>query len=73
MNNYVRKEFNKEDLVALVERDYDKNTFELISNDLVDSDRWSLHYEMVFKYQGNYYLTMYSTGATEMQYMEPFE
>ena len=35
--------------------------------------RWSIYYKMVFSYDGKYFMTKYSRGATEMQDEEPFE
>ena len=31
------------------------------------------YYKMVFSYDGKYFMTKYSRGATESQYEEPFE
>lgn len=35
--------------------------------------RWSVRHRRVFKYQGNFYLTHFSRGATEMQDEQPYE
>ena len=34
---------------------------------------WSVHHEMVFKYEGMFYRTHYSVGATETQDESPYE
>lgn len=47
----------------------------VISNDLTDTSRWSLHYDLVFKEEdtGKFYSVSYSRGATESQDEQPFE
>lgn len=54
--------------------DFDLN-FELVQEKLVDTSRWSHIYERVYKdlSSGRYYLTSYSTGATECQDESPYE
>lgn len=47
--------------------------FEKVEETLVDTTRWSLLYELVFKFSGKYYKTSYSVGATECQDESPFE
>lgn len=37
------------------------------------SSRWEKHYILVFEYDGHFYQTYYSRGATEMQETYPFE
>ena len=46
---------------------------EVVSNELYDSSRWSLHYNLIFSHEGKFYQTQYSRGATECQYERPFE
>lgn len=50
-------------------------SFELVQEELVDTSRWSHIYERVYKdlSSGKYYLTSYSTGATERQDESPYE
>ena len=60
--------FKKEFLLDIL--DSDKG---LIYTNLVDTSRWSLYYEMVFEFEGKFYKTAYSVGATECQDESPFE
>ena len=47
---------------------------DLVESKLVDHTRWSVHYEIIFKWtDGKYYKTEYSEGATEMQDEGPWE
>ena len=38
-----------------------------IEDRIVNHSRWSVHHEIIFEYQGKYYKTYYSVGATEYQ------
>lgn len=40
---------------------------------IVDHSRWSVIHEQVFEFEGHYYLTSYSVGATESQDESPYE
>lgn len=40
---------------------------------IIDSDRWSIHYQGVFEYQGRFFKVTWSTGATELQDEGPWE
>jgi hypothetical protein len=40
---------------------------------IVGHGRWSVHHERVFKHDGRFYLTTYSTGATENQDESPYK
>lgn len=51
----------------------DLEDFEVISDEVYDTTRWSILYEKVFKYQGKFYVTCYSVGATESQDERPYE
>lgn len=64
--------FNKEDLVELLDGG-SHGDFEEIENNLYDASRWSLIYNLVFKFKDKYYQTEYSVGATESQDESPFE
>lgn len=46
---------------------------EVIENRMVDTSRWSVHYDLVFKFGDKFYRTHYSRGATENQDESPFE
>ena len=65
--------FLKEDLQALVWEDYDDTIWGVTEVNLVESSRWSLIYEMIFQYDGKFYKTSYSRGATECQDERPYE
>lgn len=47
--------------------------FEVISDEITDTGRWSVYHEMIFSHEGHFYRTSYSVGATEYQCEEPFE
>lgn len=47
--------------------------FEVVENEQVDTSRWSIIYNLVFKFDDKYYRTSYSVGATECQDESPFE
>jgi len=40
---------------------------------IIEVTRWSIQYEIVFEYEGKFYMTYYSEGATEMQDESPWE
>ena len=67
--------FSKETLVDLVYDEYDETRFEILENEIQDSSRWSIHYNLIFKVleTGKIYETYYSVGATECQEESPFE
>lgn len=44
-----------------------------IENTVVDNSRWSIQHEIIFEYQGKFYCTYYSVGATEQQDESPWE
>ena len=46
---------------------------EAVSDKITDTSRWSENHDIVFEYEGKFYTTGYSCGATEMQYEEPWE
>lgn len=58
-------------------KDYLKNKLELpinaIVDKIIDTTRWSIVHEIVFKDNGKFYQTTYSEGATEMQLESPWE
>lgn len=64
--------FPKEDLQDLLDtKKFDG--YERISDEIVDTSRWSIHHYMIFKYEGNFYGVGYTRGATESQDEYPFE
>lgn len=44
-----------------------------IESDIVDHSRWSVGHRRVFEFEGKFYLTFYSRGATESQDESPYE
>jgi hypothetical protein len=44
-----------------------------ILDEIEDTSRWSVHHRIIFAYQGRFYETYYSVGATEMQDERPWE
>ena len=69
----MTKLFSRESLLELI--CHDSETLELIYDKLIDSSRWSLYQEIVFKdtTDNKFYKTTYSTGATEMQNESPWQ
>ncbi len=61
--------FQKDFLMNELGLSYD-NTIE---EHIVDLDRWSAIYEIIFEYNGNFYRTRYAKGATELQDEQPWE
>ena len=53
----------------------DSFDFELIESEIVDTSRWSVHKEGIFKHikTGKFYRFEWSEGATEMQEEMPYE
>ena len=64
--------FKKHDLIEL-SHDDEPDGFTLIENDIVDSSRWSIMYELIFGYGDKFYRSIYSVGATEQQDESPYE
>lgn len=58
-------------------KDYLLNELQLpykaILDEIEDTSRWSVHHRIVFEYDGKFYETYYSEGATEMQDERPWE
>ena len=44
-----------------------------IVDNIYGSSRWTEEREIVFKHEDKYYRTYYSVGATESQYVDPWE
>lgn len=42
-------------------------------NEIIDTTRWSVVYDIVFEHDGKFYRTSYSVGATESQDESPWE
>jgi len=63
--------FKKEFLQRVVSDDAEG--VEVIKDEIIDTSRWSIHYNMVFKFEDKLYEVQYSCGATEQQDEQPFE
>jgi len=46
---------------------------EIVAEEITDISRWSIYYSLVFKYEGKFYETDYSVGATEIQDESPWQ
>lgn len=47
--------------------------FEVISEDIVETDRWSILYLMIFKTDNRYFSSYFRRGATEYQDESPYD
>lgn len=68
MKRKFAKEFLQEDVLWEGNKDV-----KIIKNEIYDTRRWSQDYELIFQYEGSFYQTCYSRGATEQQDEQPFE
>lgn len=60
----------KFDTEFLAEGLYGKDT---IVNEIIGRNRWSIQHRRVFKFDGKFYETFYSVGATECQEEHPYQ
>jgi hypothetical protein len=44
-----------------------------ILDELTDNSRWSISHRRIFEFEGKFYETYYSVGATEQQDESPYE
>lgn len=53
----------------------DNENFDIVYKKIIDTSRWSHHYECVVQHNndGSFWMTYYSVGATEQQDEAPFE
>lgn len=53
----------------------DTNEYDVISDDIVSTSRWSEHHDIIVKRvsDGKFFESNYSTGKTEMQDESPYE
>ena len=61
------KKFTKEQLEELMDKPH--KVFE----EITDHDRWTIHYRVIFLFEGKHYEWHYSIGATETQDQGPFD
>lgn len=66
---------NKQLLIALIGDYADTDRFEVVSNEICDTSRWSIQYDCTIKDKetGKFYDASYQEGATESQDESPFE
>ena len=70
----IKREFTVDFLTEELGLPYDAyDGCEVFRNKVVDTSRWSIHYELVFHFEDKYYMTWYSEGATEQQDERPCE
>ena len=67
----ANRTFTKDFLVDELELPYDSDKIKI--NEIVDTTRWSILYDLVFEFEGKFYRTSYSVGATESQDESPWE
>lgn len=66
--------FKRENLLDIIgESKGEFNGLRPVSLVLSDTSRWEIHYDQVFEYEGKFYETYYSVGATETQDQGPYE
>lgn len=65
--------FEKTILQEIVDEEYDEILSEVIKDTIVETTRWSIVHECIFKFGGLLYKTSYRRGATEMQEESPYE
>ena len=49
------------------------NSNNVIEDIIIDTSRWSIAHEVIFKYNSKFYRTTYSIGSTECQDESPWE
>ena len=64
--------FQKEDLKEIAYGGR-PNGFKIISNDIVDHSRWSIHHYVIFSFGERFFSTYYSVAATESQDERPYQ
>lgn len=63
--------FKKEDLIDGI--DFGKAPGPTVFHEITGNGRWSIHHRRVFEFEGKFYETRYSVGATESQDESPYE
>lgn len=53
--------------------DLQDEVHDTIYDKIVDSGRWTLKMERVFRHEGRFYKTTYTVGATELQDTGPYD
>lgn len=65
------KKFTKEFMLGVLCDD--NEDAEIVENEIAETSRWSICYDFTFKFEGKYWSTGYSVGATEYQPETPWE
>jgi len=65
--------FTKEFLQDIADLDHDPQLVEINKDEIIENTRWSEIHEVVFKTNGKFYASEYSTGLTEQQSEDPYE
>ncbi|MBA7652745.1 hypothetical protein ES703_60584 [subsurface metagenome] len=69
-----KKTFDKKFMQNIVYEEWEKGEdIEVVYDNTIDNTRWGIIHEMVFKYNGVFYMTTYGKGATELQDEAPYE
>ena len=63
----------KKEVLADVAYDDCPDGFEKVEDKIVENSRWSIIHSMIFKFEGKFYESDYSVGATEQQDESPYE
>jgi hypothetical protein len=66
-----KRDFTKQELLDILEEE--NESAEIVKDELVDTSRWSIIYDLIFRIDGKFYRTNYSVGATESQDEGPWE
>lgn len=61
--------FKKEDLIEGI---YGHEEQVTVLDEIISQSRWSIHHRRVFSFNGKFYETKYSVGATEYQEERPY-
>ena len=57
----------------LTNDNHDEDKYEIIYEKQIDNSRWSILFELVFKFENKFYMAFFERGATEYQDTSPFE
>lgn len=60
-----------EEAREIVQEDHERA--KVVSDEMVGKSRWTIRNRCIFELDGKLYRVYYSTGATEHQFMKPFE
>ena len=66
----IRK-FDKDFMLDVLCEDADD--VRVVSDEIVDTSRWSIYHDLIFSFENKFYNTQYSVGATEYQDERPWE